>query len=139
MWLGEPPQPAVKLPAGEQITIKNLKCEGMHSLGRRFSGTVTFNQIEYVIEFNEASVQFPFGKPDQYFLITNLSGVKYWSLLGTKSNTIGFNREALAKHGEIYTNANGGWFPKSAIKTIHAVAFGDSFPQENEVGQPYPV
>lgn len=63
MWIGEPPQPAVKLPAGQELQVMDLRSEGIHTLGHRFAGTVTINQIQYHLEFNEASVAYPNGKP----------------------------------------------------------------------------
>ena len=66
----------------------------------------------------------------KFFLITNCSGLKYWSYLGHRFNTDGMLAEAVAKYGDIYINRNGGWMPKSAAITIHATVEQDEFPPE---------
>lgn len=63
-----------------------------------------------------------------YYLITNCSGMKYWSYLGTKYNTTGFHAVAVARHGDIYINQHGGWMPKSAAVTIHKKVTQKDFP-----------
>ena len=67
-----------------------------------------------------------------YYLITNASGMKYWSYLGTKHNTAGFHASAVEKYGDIYINQQGGWMPKSAAKTIHKTVTQKNFPLDNK-------
>ena len=63
-----------------------------------------------------------------YFLITNSSGMKYWSYLGTPDNTCGTHARMVEKHGNIYININDGWFTQSCVKEVHAVAIQPDFP-----------
>lgn len=52
----------------------------------------------------------------------------YWSYLGNKWNTVGMHADAVAKHGDIYININGGWMPKNAAVTIHKTVTQKTFP-----------
>ncbi len=68
---------------------------------------------------------------ETYYLITNVSGMKYWSYLGTKHNTSGQHAQMVKKHGDIYINARGGWMPKDCAETIHETCKSKTFPQSN--------
>lgn len=66
----------------------------------------------------------------EYFLITNVSGMKYWSYLGTKHNTSGQYAAMVKKYGDIYINDKGGWMPKNCAVTIHETRTQKDFPKE---------
>jgi hypothetical protein len=63
-----------------------------------------------------------------YFLITNTSGLKYWSYLGTPDNTVGILASMVEKHGNIYVNDKDGWFTQNCVKEVHAVLIQENFP-----------
>ena len=63
-----------------------------------------------------------------YFLITNTSGMKYWSYLGTKSNTVGNLRMMVQKHGNIYVTEQGGFMTQNCVKQVHEVLIQPDFP-----------
>lgn len=62
-------------------------------------------------------------------LITNVSGLTYWSYVGNLHNTSGNHLHMVEKYGEIYINDKGGWFPKDCIRTIHKTVIQATFPQ----------
>ena len=68
-----------------------------------------------------------------YFLITNVSGMRYWSYLGTKHNTVGNLRLMVEKHGNIYVNDKGGFFTQSCVKEVHTVLIQDHFPTNPDI------
>ena len=63
-----------------------------------------------------------------YYLITNVSGNKYWSYLGTRYNTNGIHASMVKKYGNIYINQSGGWFDETAVKTVHKIVRQKNFP-----------
>jgi len=65
-----------------------------------------------------------------FLLITNTSGCTYWSYLGHRGNTFGYERQMVDKYGIIFINRNGGWFTANCVQTVHKVVFQDIFPQE---------
>lgn len=67
---------------------------------------------------------------ETFYLITNVSGQTYWSYIGDVFNTLGYHLAAVKKYGRIYINRNGGWFPSSAVKTIHKTVKQKDFPPE---------
>ena len=64
-----------------------------------------------------------------FYLITNISGMKYWSYLGTPENNWGGNETMAAKYGEIYINDCGGWFNRESIRECHAIVTQLDFPK----------
>lgn len=67
-----------------------------------------------------------------YYLITNTSGCTYWSFKADATNfrkltTDMFQVAAILKHGPIFINRKGGWFPESCvseiIKTVDQIEF----------------
>jgi hypothetical protein len=70
---------------------------------------------------------------EKFFLITNVSGQKYWSKLVTECNcpSLGVYARAIKlTGGPIYVNRRGGWFPMNAAKTIHETVEAENFPVE---------
>lgn len=66
----------------------------------------------------------------KYFLITNTSGMKYWSYLGTLHNTVGNLNEMVKKHGNIYINDCGGFFTQNCVKEVHEVRTQNNWPTQ---------
>ena len=69
---------------------------------------------------------------DKYYLITNVSGQKYWNRLVTIDTAPGYLKTAINLTGQpIYVNERGGWFPMSAAKVVHEVIESNKFPKLN--------
>ena len=64
-----------------------------------------------------------------FHLITNISGMKYWSYVGNRYNTLGTLRRMVDKYGVIYINQDGGFFTPDCIRKIHATVTQKEFPQ----------
>lgn len=62
-----------------------------------------------------------------FFLITNASGMKYWSYFGTMATAPEYATH-IAKHGNIYINDCGGWFDQKSVKEVHAVLIQKDWP-----------
>jgi hypothetical protein len=78
-------------------------------------------------------------KPTQktFHLITNVSGMTYWSYELTVNNLydadLEMHKEAVSKYGKIYVNRNLGYFHKGGVKEIHKTVKAFDFPPENDV------
>lgn len=69
-----------------------------------------------------------------FYLITNVSDMKYWSYLAT-AETVGsgsYYAEAIKRHGNIYINRRGGWMPANCAKVIHKTVTQAEWPNEGE-------
>lgn len=70
-----------------------------------------------------------------YYLITNVSGCKYWSYKVTHHDASYLSPRyvnAITKYGPIYINRVGGWMPMSPKDIIHKMIVSDKFPDESE-------
>lgn len=65
-----------------------------------------------------------------FYLITNCSGMTYWSYLGTRANTCGSHRKMVDKYGPIYINRHGGWFPRDCAETIVKIVKQSDWPDD---------
>lgn len=63
-----------------------------------------------------------------FFLITNCSGMKYWSYFGNQTNTTGNLRTMVDKYGAIYINDKGGFFTPDCVREIHETVTQETFP-----------
>ncbi len=65
----------------------------------------------------------------KYYLITNVSNMKYWSY--RDDDIHGNHGSTVAKWGTIYVNQQGGWFHEAAVKQVHEMREQVNFPIDN--------
>lgn len=66
---------------------------------------------------------------ETYYLITNTSGMKYWSRYVNKYNATEQQARLVARHGCIYENDKGGYFTPNCVREVHKIVIAKNFPQ----------
>ena len=69
----------------------------------------------------------------KFYLITNISGLTYWSYKATKEAVSWLSpmfAKAVLKYGTIYINRNGGWMPIDCVSKILRTVEQMDFPPE---------
>jgi hypothetical protein len=70
-----------------------------------------------------------------FYLIRNISDCTYWSCRLTKHDLNFVHqqshyKEAVLKHGPIYVNRKGGWFPESCVEETIRTEMAADFPED---------